>query len=219
MTFFYINFILICIIFYLIGSVPNAFLFVKKKYNIDITKEGTGNVGAMNSYDVTHSKKTFVIILILDLLKGLLPALLLTKILEFPFELTIIPLLMIIAGHNFSVWLKFKGGRGLATSAGISMVINFWIFVIWCVLFLIVMSVRKNVHVANSVATILTPVIIIFPFDFIFKFNYDYSVLGITPYSFSLFFAFCSLMCLLIFLKHIKPLLELLKSFRTDSKV
>src|SRR3990170_855132 len=62
---------------YGVGSFPTAFLLLKKAKNIDITTVGTGNVGAMNSFDVTNSKFIGIAVLILDLFKGMLPILIL----------------------------------------------------------------------------------------------------------------------------------------------
>ncbi len=68
------------IIGYLLGSIPTAYLLLKKTKGLDITKEGTGNVGARNSFDVTNSKSIGITVLIIDLLKGL-AAVMLTKLL------------------------------------------------------------------------------------------------------------------------------------------
>lgn len=203
---FYVHYILIIIICYLIGSIPTAYIVLRKKYNIDITKEGTFNVGAMNSYDVTGSKKTGIIIFILDFIKGIIPAFILAYIFEFPFEFLIFPLFAIVVGHNYSLWLKFRGGRGLATSAGICIVINFWLLIIWCIIYLLTFLIKKNVHISNVLATILLPVSLIFIKNFLVKFIY-----GTGNESFEMLFAFCSLICLLIISKHIKPIMELIK--------
>ena len=73
-----------CIIGYLLGSFPTAFLILKKIKGIDITTKGSGNVGAMNSYEVTNSKKFGIFVLIVDLLKGLLSVIVvLTNLLMF----------------------------------------------------------------------------------------------------------------------------------------
>lgn len=214
MSIFWINYVLICLIYYLIGSVPFAYLILKFRFNKDITKEGSGNVGTLNSFEITGSKSVGVYVLILDVLKGVIPSLILVFLLKLPLVYVVLPLILLVAGHNFSVWLKFKGGRGLATSAGISIVINFFMLIIWCVVYYIVYRItKKSIHIANVVATILMPVIAVIPGEFFLKFSYGYSE---TPEFVSLFFAFWSVLSLLILLKHIEPLVSL---FREKKKI
>ena len=108
-----------CTVFYLIGSIPTAYILVRLKYNKNLTEEGSGNIGARNTLDVTQSKSDGIIVLLVDLLKGLLPSLFLIMYSELNREEMILPMTLLVAGHNFSVWLKFKGGRGLSTAAGV----------------------------------------------------------------------------------------------------
>jgi acyl phosphate:glycerol-3-phosphate acyltransferase len=203
---FYVNYILIIIICYLIGSFPTAYVILRKMHDKDIRTEGTGNVGAMNSYDVSGSKKTGIIVFAIDFLKGLIPAIILAYVFQFPYEYLIFPLLAVVLGHNYSVWLKFKGGRGLSTSAGIVVAINFWLLVIWCVIYYLASLITKNVHISNVLATILLPVSLIFTKNFILKFGY---VSG--DNTFEMLFVFCSIFCLLILIKHIEPIIDLIK--------
>lgn len=202
---FIIHYVLICIIFYLIGSFPTAYVVMKKKFGKDITKEGSGNVGAYNSFEVSNSKHIGIIVLVLDFLKGFIPALIMTRILEIPFFFSIIPLILLVFGHNFSVWLRFKGGMGLATSAGIFCALNFWIVIIWCLLYYPAYAIRKDITIGNVAATLLLPLIIVFLKPFL--------AAGYTQ-DFELLFAFSSSICLIILLKHIKPILKIIK----DSK-
>ena len=202
---FIINYVLICIIFYLIGSFPTAFVVMKKRFGKDITKEGSGNVGAYNSFEVSNSKYIGIIVFVLDFLKGFIPALIMARILEVPFLFSMIPLILIVSGHNFSVWLKFKGGRGLATGAGIFCALNFWIVIIWCLLYYPAYLVKKDIHIGNVAATLLLPLVIIFLRPFLAS--------GYTQ-DFELLFAFSSSISLIILLKHINPILKIIK----DSK-
>jgi glycerol-3-phosphate acyltransferase PlsY len=117
--------------------------------------KGTGNVGAMNSYDVTGSKSTGIIVMLVDLFKGLIPALILLYVLKLNLYFTIIPLVLLVLGHNFSVFIKFKGGRGLATGAGVLLVMNFWIVILWLVFYFIIRKIKDNVHIATVIALVL----------------------------------------------------------------
>jgi len=197
--------LILTVIFYLIGSLPTAFLVVKFSHKKDITKEGTGNVGAMNSYEVSGSKKTGIIVFILDFLKGLIPALILVIFFKYDFEFVFLPLIALVAGHNFSVWIKFKGGRGLATTAGIFVILNYWAVIIWCGLFLVTYFIKKNVHIGNSIATILMPFMLL-------VLNSQGLVCSqYSKTSANNFIIFCLLICFLILLKHISPILSIIR--------
>jgi glycerol-3-phosphate acyltransferase PlsY len=206
---FYIQYILLIIICYLIGSVPTAYVILKKRHGKDIRNEGTGNVGAMNSFDVSGSKSTGIIVFILDFLKGAIPSFVLAYIFRFPLELIVIPILAVVVGHNFSIWLKFKGGRGLATAAGIAMAINFWLLIIWCVVYFLTFLINKNVHIDSIAATIFLPVGLVLAKSIVIKFGYIAD-----ENSFDMLFTLCSLLCLLILIKHIKPTIELITNKR-----
>ena len=73
-----------------------------------------------------------------------------------------IGIIVLIIGHNFSIWLKFKGGRGLAAGAGIFAVLNFWILVSWCLVWVIFYLFKKNVLLSNFFATLFLPLFAIF---------------------------------------------------------
>jgi len=196
--------IFLSMLFYLVGSFPTAFVLMKLMHKKDITKEGSGNVGAMNSYEVSGSKKTGVLVFIIDFLKGLIPAFLVLKFFSLNFDEVYIPLVFLVIGHNFSIWLRYKGGRGLATAAGIFAVVNFWIVVIWCVIFLISQLIKKNVHIANSLATILLP------FVLLILYSQGLMFISYAGAKFADYMIFVSLISVVIMLKHISPLKQLI---------
>ena len=105
----------------MIGSIPTAYILIKIKYGKNLSEEGSGNIGARNTLDVTGSKADGIIVLLADLIKGLVPAFLLITYGDLGKWQLIIPLTLLVAGHNFSVWIKFKGGRGLATELEFSL--------------------------------------------------------------------------------------------------
>lgn len=128
---------------YLIGSIPFGVLISRSK-GIDITRHGSGNVGATNVFRIV-GKRFGVLCLILDFFKGFLPAAIAINLLRvqgetpplsLPFlwgmaegypadrqleahTIQIITAMAAIVGHNYSIFLKFKGGKGIATSAGV----------------------------------------------------------------------------------------------------
>ena len=119
--------ILIGGIAYLIGSIPTAYLITKKVGGKLVWLEGTGNVGAMNVYRTTGSVKLMVLVTSLDVGKGAL-AVLIAQWLGFlgystEFGLMTAVIFLVLA-HNYSLFLKFRGGRGLASFLGALLVVN-----------------------------------------------------------------------------------------------
>jgi glycerol-3-phosphate acyltransferase PlsY len=106
---------------FLIGSVPVGLLVAKEK-GIDIRKMGSGNIGATNVMR-TIGKREALITLTGDILKGVIPVLLALKIFPDNIRVGLIGLAA-IAGHDFSVFLRFKGGKGVATSLGVLLVFS-----------------------------------------------------------------------------------------------
>lgn len=149
--------ILTFLICYLIGSFPTGYLFVKAAHHKDLTKEGSGNVGTFNAVTVSGSKKLGIVVLLLDLIKGALPVFLLISVFNENILTVYIASLCLIIGHNFPVWLKFKGGRGLATGAGIFVVLNYWILISWCVTWVVLMLFKRGVLMSNFYATLFLP--------------------------------------------------------------
>lgn len=203
------EYVLLCILFYLIGSIPTAYILIKISTGKDITKEGSGNVGALNSYDVTKSKWTAIIVLVLDFLKGFIPSFLFFKVGGFHFESLFIPIALLIVGHNFSVWLKFKGGRGLATAAGLCVAVQPFVLLIWCLLFVLSMLVYRKVHFGNIVATLLLPVAFYFLRPILE--NYD----SLIKNEFDVMFAFVCVLSLVILLKHIGPFMGMVRRVKS----
>jgi glycerol-3-phosphate acyltransferase PlsY len=105
-----------CIAAYLLGSIPTG-LLLGKIYGIDVRKEGSGNIGATNLYR-TVGRKVGVLTLILDCLKGLVPVLV-VRSMGLPAGLVALVGLAAFSGHVFSVFLCFKGGKGVATALGV----------------------------------------------------------------------------------------------------
>ena len=119
--------ILIAGITYLIGSIPTAYLITKRVGGKLVWLEGSGNVGAMNVYRATSSIKLMVLATSLDVGKGAL-AVLLTQwlgVLGYSSEFGLmIAVIFLVLGHNYSLFLKFRGGRGLASFLGVLLVVN-----------------------------------------------------------------------------------------------
>lgn len=130
--FFYL--FLIFVLSYFIGSFPTAFFVTKKFTGKDIRKEGTGNVGAMNTSRATGKFSLFLLVLIGDVSKGALPVYFVKNHLSLgKYSLFAITLCAfgIVLGHCYSAYFKIKdgkfaGGKAIASMAGILGVLNFW---------------------------------------------------------------------------------------------
>ena len=144
---------------YLLGSFPTAFVILKKFRKLDITKNGSNNVGAMNSYEVSGSKVLGLVVLIIDAIKGAASVLLTGYIFGLNFENQMMALVFAVFAHCYSPWLKFKGGRGLATAAGGVLSISPVILILWIIFYVISYLYKKSIHFANIVASVLTAII------------------------------------------------------------
>lgn len=158
---FSIENILVFVLCYVIGSIPTAYIIVKLKTNKDVTREGSGNVGTLNSFQVTKSKSVGIAVLLIDLLKGAIPVYVMMHIFGYEYLTVMLGACAVILGHNYPVWLKFKGGRGLAPGAGLFLIINYYIVIGWCIVWLAVFIFKKSVLIANTAATFSLPVLVI----------------------------------------------------------
>ena len=127
----------IILVSYLMGSIPFGFILTKIFLKKDIREIGSGNIGATNVLR-TGNKMIGYITLSLDILKAIIPLL----IIKFYYpEFLFISALSIFLGHVFPLWLKFKGGKGVATYVGMLFCINYilgFVFIIsWLVIFII----------------------------------------------------------------------------------
>lgn len=145
--------LVVFILAYLVGSIPTGWLRVRK-HGIDLRTEGSGNIGAMNSYEVTKSRSVGVQVLVLDLLKGALPVALVLLIGYA--TLTVVVCFGVLLGHCYSAWLKFRGGRGLASAAGAALVLNPLLLSVWFAGMGLGWLIKKQVHAAAIVATIIS---------------------------------------------------------------
>ncbi|MDR2464503.1 MAG: glycerol-3-phosphate 1-O-acyltransferase PlsY [Holosporales bacterium] len=122
---------------YLCGSIPFGVLFSRIFRIVDIRNIGSGNIGATNVFR-TGNYKAAVLTLVFDFLKGFIPVSLYIHAYRFDFAISLVALSVVI-GHVFSIFLKFKGGKGVATTAGAYCALDGVCFLIglisWCVVF------------------------------------------------------------------------------------
>lgn len=217
---------LVTILSYLIGAIPIAFILVKFSSGKDIRSEGSGNVGAMNSFDVTGSKSIGIITGILDALKGVAAVLLARKIGGDDFFLTSLAAFFVVFGHNMNVFLKFKGGRGLAPAAGALLAINPLPVLLWGIMWLTgYYVIKRDVHVANMAGTIGAPMLLYTTPDLLLKatmlvplapFQKLHEKTGAAMWDFSSFKILVFMICILIFIKHLEPIQKLFRENREE---
>lgn len=140
---------------YLIGSIPSG-LLLGKAYGIDVRKEGSGNIGATNLYR-TVGRNVGIITLICDCLKGLLPVLFI-KSSSFHPEFAAWVGLAAFCGHVFSVFMKFKGGKGVATALGVFLALAPLAVSIAIALFVLLMVMWRYVSLGSISAAAAMPI-------------------------------------------------------------
>lgn len=157
------------LISYLLGSIPSAYLFGRVLKGIDIRKHGSGNVGATNAMRVL-GKGPGIAVFIIDTLKGFVAVAVLGNMLlakGVPVSGDVLGLLLALAcvfGHNWTIFLGFKGGKGVATTAGTLIAMAVRTPALWKVLgiaiavWLLTMIITRTVSVATLLATVTFPV-------------------------------------------------------------
>lgn len=157
-------YILIVVVGYLIGSINLSIVLTKKVKGIDIRKEGSGNAGTTNTLRVL-GKKYAAIVLLFDILKGvavILIAMLISPLVADANLLISLGGLAVILGHNFPLYYNFKGGKGVATTLGIILIVTPSLGCICLVFGLIIIALTKMVSVGSILAAILYPILVLF---------------------------------------------------------
>ena len=145
---------------YVLGSIPLGYLLVKYRSSVDIRTSGSGNVGAYNAGAVTGSTAIGIAVGLLDGAKGL-AAVLAAWFVFGSFWPAAIALLGSVIGHIAPVWLRWKGGRGLATACGGLFAVGLGFTIVWCTVWTVCKWQKLSILTSNVVATITTPIILI----------------------------------------------------------
>lgn len=172
-----VEFIIVAIIAYLIGSINFSVIISKKMAGFDVREKGSGNAGTTNMLRAV-GKKAAAITLICDILKGvvaILIAMLIGKIVKNSNIALLVQIagVAVILGHTFPIFFRFKGGKGVATSLGVLIMSNWQIGLICLVFALVLMVLTQMVSVGSIAAAILYPVLTLFiPQNYIVSGNY-----------------------------------------------
>ena len=149
--------LIIGIISYLMGSIPFGLILTKIFLKKDIRKVGSGNIGATNVLR-TGNKSIGYITLVLDILKAIIPVIYVKF--NYP-DYLFISSLCAFLGHVFPIWLKFKGGKGVATYLGILFAINIYFGLIFITIWLIIFVLSKYSSLSSLVASLSIPIYLI----------------------------------------------------------
>ena len=187
---------LIGIISYLMGSVPFGFILTKIFLKKDIRKIGSGNIGATNALR-TGNKTIGYSTLVLDILKAVAPV---VYVKIFYQDFLYIASLCAFLGHVFPIWLKFKGGKGVATYLGILFAINFYFGIIFILSWFITFLISKFSSLSSLVGAASIPIYL----------------LVLTQFDQGIFF---TIMFVLIFFTHRENIKRLKNKEETKTKI
>ena len=194
--------IILAIIFaYLIGSIPTGLVFGKLLKGIDIREYGSGNIGATNVFRVV-GKIPGIIVLIIDILKGFAPVALVPHLVNVPISKGLFSVLLgaaAISGHNWTIFSRFKGGKGVATGAGVFLALNPIAVGITLVLFFVLVALTKYISLGSVCSAVILPVLLM-----LFKSPLEYTLFGL-------------IMGLIVIWRHKENIKRLLKG--TENKI
>ncbi len=158
--------ILTIIAAYLIGSISPSIILSKALYGSDIRSSGSGNAGTTNMLR-THGKKVAIFTLLCDILKGVIPVLLANLAIRFwgdsladyiASSLPYIAGFFAVLGHNFPIFFGFKGGKGVATTLGVVLTVNWQLGLIVMVVALAIMAATRYVSLGSCIGALVFPI-------------------------------------------------------------
>jgi glycerol-3-phosphate acyltransferase PlsY len=174
---------------YILGSIPASYLIAKSMGGLDIRRHGSGNVGATNVLR-TAGKLPGILALLSDVLKGVISVTLLSwffhrfSIIQDYEGFRIIMGFMAITGHIWSAFMRFKGGKGVATTAGVILVLFPKAMAVVAIVFFLTVALTRYVSLGSLVASIILPITVAV---------YGYSIKAVI---------FCITLCMLSCYKH-----------------
>lgn len=156
------------ILAYVLGSVPTSVWFGRAVHGLDVREYGSGNPGATNTFRVLGTKAG-IIVMLGDVIKGLLATSIATllmraQIINEPNLITYKLIFGVVAvmGHIFSVFLNFKGGKGVATLLGMMIAIHYEVALLCILVFIITLLVSKYVSLASIIGALAFPSMLVF---------------------------------------------------------
>ena len=165
-----INLIIVAVYSYLLGSIPFGLLLTKIFLKKDIRTVGSGNIGTTNVLR-TGNKFLAVATLILDMLKGYISVYITMLYFE---NLTSLSALICFIGHIFPIWLKFKGGKGVATYLGVILALSYKFFLIFGISWISLSLLFRFASLSSMISTLL-----VFLYAYFFEINHSILILFI----------------------------------------
>jgi glycerol-3-phosphate acyltransferase PlsY len=144
---------------YLLGSIPTSFWVGKAVYGVDLRKQGSGNLGATNTFRVLGWKAALPVFIV-DVAKGFVPAWYFPRLAEAPWSWALAYGAAAILGHVFSIWVRFRGGKGIATSAGVFLGLAPWAVLAGFIVWSTTVATTRIVSLASMLAALTIPVIV-----------------------------------------------------------
>ncbi|MBM6832420.1 glycerol-3-phosphate 1-O-acyltransferase PlsY [Megamonas hypermegale] len=163
-----LSYIIVILCSYIIGSIPSGLILGKTFWNVDLREHGSKNIGATNAWR-TLGKLPGFIVFVADLLKGMI-GVYLGMLLVGTSTAMIIGGIVAIIGHSLSLFLKFKGGKGVATGLGVIIMLMPTVSAIVFIIWLVIVMISKYVSLASIIAAICVPIfafILGMPFEFV----------------------------------------------------
>ena len=158
----YVIWSVVAIVGYLLGSFPTAYVLVKRFANKNVLDWGSGNVGTLNVHRATNSKKLTVAALLGDMIKSALAivaGVLLSRTAGLDERIGgSVAGIAAVLGHNYSIYLKFRGGKGLACAAVLGFYLAPPIVGVWCLTYLAAVALTRILVVGQMLATAVLPI-------------------------------------------------------------
>ena len=152
-----LTWIIVLILAYFVGSIPNGLIFGKMFWNTDLRQHGSGNIGATNAWRVI-GKKAGILIFLLDFLKGVIAVIIASYLIGEAWAMVLAGFMSIV-GHVISIFIQFQGGKAVATGLGVITVMMpktaLIVFLVW----LAVVLVTRYVSLGSIIASILVPIL------------------------------------------------------------
>ncbi len=182
---------------YLLGSLPFGYILTKMLHKTDIRNYGSGNIGATNVLRV-YGWRSALPVFILDLAKGLVAVILARAVSDVP-AIFLAAGFLAMFGHSFPVYLKFRGGKAMATSIGVLLALSGWVTLIVVAFFLIIVYFSRYVSLGSIISMLLLPLVF-----WVLGFGLSYILFGLAA-------------ALLVIIRHHENIGRLLKG--TESKL
>ncbi|MFR3498539.1 MAG: glycerol-3-phosphate 1-O-acyltransferase PlsY [Paraclostridium bifermentans] len=160
-----INYLIIILVSYFLGSISTSYIIAKRMMGVDIRTQGSGNAGSTNVLR-TLGKKAGILTFVGDLLKGVV-AVLIAKVIATIAHTDVatasyIAVVFVVIGHNWPIYLGFRGGKGVATSLGAMIAVNPVIALSCFAFFILIVYVTKYVSLGSVLGICTSPIIMFF---------------------------------------------------------